>query len=141
MLGGGRSRQARIRLARAVVGVALLAVPGGLAGCNDRMLDTGPMNYVFGGGPPPDTPTLIRPMTGENRTYGNLATVPPRPTDIPSLQQREADMRALETSRSTNREAADTLRGDPRVPIAPAPVTPVPVPPPADVVPGRSSRP
>lgn len=131
-----RSCGGDFRRVPALAGGALLAAMAGLAGCTDRMLDTGPMNYLIGGGPPPDTPTLIRPMTGENRTYGNLATVPPRPTDIPTLQQREADMKALETSRSTNREAADALRGDARVPV-----TPVPVPPPADVVPGRSSRP
>lgn len=110
--------------------VAVLVV---LSGCSDRMLDAGAFSYVIGNGPPPDEPTPIRSMTGVETAYPNLSTVPPRPTDIPSLEQRQSDMQALERSRAANRNAAQTVREDPRLPVEP-----LPVPPPPKVTPGRS---
>lgn len=128
---GGTAR--RWGLAAALVGV--VAGPM-LAGCSDRMLDTGAFGYVTGDGPPPDAPTTIRPMTGEKQTYPNLATVPPRPTDVPTLQQREQDIEMLQRTRNANQDRARTVREDDRLPVQP-----VPVPPPADITPGKSSRP
>lgn len=113
---------------------ALLAGLGAvaLAGCSDRLLDTGAFDYVLGGGPPPDEPGLIRPMTGENKEYPNLATVPPRPTDIRPLSERQADIESLRRIRERNRDTAQTVREDPRLPVQP-----MAVPPPAVVTPGQ----
>lgn len=97
---------------------ALLA----LGGCGDRVLDTGLVGSVFGGDPPPDAPSPVRGMSGENRTYPNLATVPPRPTDVPSVEQRQKDMTALEQERAQARAAAKEL--DER--YKPVPVPPKP---------------
>lgn len=119
------------RSAALALAVALAAGP--LAGCSDRMLDAGPIGYVTGDAPPPDEPGLIRPMTGENREYPNLGTVPPRPTDIRSLTERQADIESLRRVRERNRDAAQTVREDPRLPVQP-----MAVPPPAVITPGQS---
>jgi hypothetical protein len=123
------TRQPRRGAAAALAAaLAVLALPG----CSDRMLDTGTFGYVLGGGPPPDEPSLIRPMTGENKEYPNLSTVPPRPTDIRPLAERQADVERLQRIREQNRGTARTVREDPRLPVQP-----MAVPPPAVVTPGQ----
>lgn len=121
----------------AAVALALVALAA--AGCSDRMLDTGAFRYVTGDAPPPPAPGPVRSMTGEDTMWPNLATVPPRPTDIPSLEQRRADLERLRQSRADNRDAARSVREDPRLPVQPVPVEPVPVPPPANLTPGKPS--
>ena len=111
-----------------------LAVGGGLAallllgGCSNRVLDNGLVGSVFGGGPPPDAPTPIRGMTGESTGYPNLATVPPRPTDVPTPEQRAKDLKALEQERAQARSTARTLEEK---------YKPLPVPPKPAVTPGK----
>lgn len=129
--GRGKFRRAGRGAALALI-VALVAGP--LGGCSDRMLDTGAYGYVLGDGPPPDEPSLIRPMTGEKREYPNLATVPPRPTDIRPLTERQADIESLRRVRDRNRGVAQTVREDPRLPVQP-----MAVPPPAVITPGQPS--
>lgn len=109
---------------RAVVAAGGLAVLLALAGCGDRMLDTGLAGAVFGGGPPPDAPTPIRGMTGNNTNYPNLATVPPRPTDITTQQQVDKDLSALEKERAQARAAAKELEDKYKpLPMPPKPKT------------------
>ncbi len=133
----GKFRRAGRGAALALI-VALVAGP--LGGCSDRMLDTGPYGYLLGDGPPPDEPGLIRPMTGEKRDYPNLATVPPRPTDIRPLTERQADIESLRQVRDRNRGAAQAVREDPRLPVQPMAVQPMAVPPPAVITPGQPSQ-
>jgi hypothetical protein len=103
----------------AVGGLAVLLA---LAGCSDRTLDTGVVGSVFGGGPPPDAPSPIRTMSGERTDYPNLATVPPRPTDVPTLEQRQKDMTALEQERASARSTAKALEEKYKpVPVPPKP--------------------
>jgi len=71
-----------------------------LAGCSDRTLDTGLIGAVTGDNPPPSAPSPIRAMSGEKAEYPNLATVPPRPTDLSTEAQREARMKSLEQDRT-----------------------------------------
>lgn len=134
----GMDRAGRGMVRRAGRGAALALVmvlgAGSLAGCSDRMLDAGPIGYVTGDGPPPDEPGLIRPMTGENREYPHLGTVPPRPTDIRPLAERQADIERLRQVRDRNRGVAQTVREDPRLPVQP-----MAVPPPAVITPGQPS--
>jgi len=104
-----------------------LAVIGGLAalllsGCSDRTLDTGVIGSVFGGGPPPDAPSPVRGMSGEKTSYPNLASVPPRPTDVPTPEQRAKDVQALEQERAQARSTAKALEEKYKpVPVPPKP--------------------
>lgn len=107
---------------RGFMAVGGLAALLALAGCGDRVLDTGLVGAVFGGGPPPDAPTPIRGMTGEKTSYPNLATVPPRPTDITTQQQVDKDLSALEKERAQARAAAKELEEKYKpLPMPPAP--------------------
>jgi hypothetical protein len=109
----------------ALVTVALLA----LSGCSNRTLDTGVVGSVFGDGLPPDAPTPVRGLSGEKKTYPNLATVPARPTDVPTVAQREKDVTALEQERAQARSTAKALEDK---------YKPVAVPPKPKVTPGKS---
>lgn len=93
--------------------------------CGDRMIDTGPMNYVIGGGPPPDAPTPIRSMSGTETSYPNLGDVPARPTDIPSYESRQAEIKRLSDARADNRAAAKAV-GEGHEPVAPLAIPPAP---------------
>ncbi|WP_431855277.1 hypothetical protein [Azospirillum sp.] len=113
---------AKSRAGKGFMAIGGLAALLALGGCGDRVLDTGLVGSVFGGGPPPDAPTPIRGMSGENKTFPNLATVPPRPTDVPSLEQRQKDMTALEQERAQARAAAKELEEKYKpVPVPPKP--------------------
>lgn len=90
-----------------VVAAALLVLA--LAGCGDRVYDTGLVGAFTGGGPAPDAPSPVRGLTGEKETYPNLATVPPRPRDVPTTAQRAGDVTALEQERNRSRAAAKAL--------------------------------
>lgn len=109
----------------AVVMAALVA----LSGCSNRVLDAGLIDSVTGSGPPPDAPTPVRGLSGEKTTYPNLATVPGRPTDVPSVAQREKDVTALEQERAQARATAKALEDK---------YKPVAVPPKPKVTPGKS---
>lgn len=100
-------------------GLAALLV---LAGCSDRALDSGVVGSVFGGGPPPDAPSPVRGMSGEKTTYPNLGTVPARPTDVPTAEQRQKDLTALEQERARARRTARELEEKYKpVPVPPKP--------------------
>jgi hypothetical protein len=117
----------KIRMARTILVtraiLAAAACTAGLAGCSNSFVDQGPVNYVFGGGPPPDEPTEIRGLANAPGDYPKLGTVPPRPTDIPSVAQRQSDMDRLAGARQANRAAEQQLRA-----AGPAPMD-VPPPP------------
>ena len=82
------------------VSVAVAACGLLLAGCSERTLDTGLVGAVTGDNPPPSAPSPIRTMSGEKAEYPNLATVPPRPTDLSTEKQRAAQMKSLEQDRT-----------------------------------------
>jgi len=115
--------------ALSVVAATLLALT--LTGCGDRVLDAGLVGSVFGGGPPPDAPTPVRGMSGENRTFPNLATVPGRPTDVPTVAQRQQDIATLEQDRAQARAAGQALDDL---------VKPLPIPAKPDLTPGKPSQ-
>ncbi|WP_448189674.1 hypothetical protein [Azospirillum sp. sgz301742] len=110
-------------------GAALVAALLALSGCSNRVTDAGVINSVFGGGPPPDAPTPIRGLSGEKATYPNLATVPGRPTDVPTVAQREKDVTTLEQERAQSRATAKELEEK---------YKPMTIPPPPKVTPGKS---
>ncbi|WP_029009958.1 hypothetical protein [Azospirillum halopraeferens] len=100
------------------------------AGCSDRTLDSGLIGSLTGPQREiPDSP--IRPMAGTETAYPNLATVPPRPTDIPTVGERQSDMDALERDRAAARAAAEALERD---------LGPLRAPPRPDIVPGRPAQ-
>lgn len=126
-----KDRCMRIRPYAPMMTVVALALAAPLAGCGDRVLDAGPVNYMFGGGPPADAPSPVRGLGDEVRPYPNLATVPPRPTNLPTQAQIDADMERLSQARGRNRAAGDALQAIPGAP------TPLAVPPPPNLTPGR----
>lgn len=104
---------------------AALWVALALPACSDRVLDTGLVGAVTGADSPvKDDTTLIRGLTGENKEYPNLGTVPPRPTDIRTEAQRQKELDML----AEDRDAAKK-----RLP------TPAEVPPKPDITPGQPS--
>lgn len=96
------------------------------AGCSDRVLDTGlvSLDYLTGNDPGAEAaaelpPSPIRRMTGDSRTWPNLATVPPRPTGVPTPAARRQAMDKLEQDRTDAnglREALDTMGVPPPLP-------------------------
>jgi hypothetical protein len=113
-----------------VVLFALAVAAVAVSGCGDRMLDAGPVNYVFGGAPPPDAASPVRGLSETPRPYPNLGSVPGRPTDVQTAQQTDAEMKRLAKARSDNRDAAAALKA---IPGGPAPLA---VPPPPKLTPG-----
>ncbi len=103
------------------LGLAALA----MGGCSDRVLDVGLVETVMGKEAPQFGPTPIRSMSGEITEYPNLGSVPERPTDIPSPEAIQAEIRALEEQRAANRAAAEALARNPALP-RPAAVPPTP---------------
>lgn len=96
-----------------------------LPACSDRVLDTGLLGAVTGADSPvSDDATLIRGLTGENREYPNLGTVPPRPTGLRTEAERQEELDRLAEDRAAAKKMLPT---------------PADVPPPPDVTPGRAS--
>ncbi|WP_247894392.1 hypothetical protein [Azospirillum sp. B510] len=121
-----------------VVGALIVAAPMvfGLAGCGDRMLDTGPLGAVLGDpSPVSDNSSPVRGMSGTNDEYPNLGTVPPRPTDLTTEAERQRSMDRLAEDRAASRRTRAQTEAIPM----PAPLpTPMAVPPKPDLRPGRS---
>lgn len=95
----------------------------GLSACSNHVLDTGLVGAVIGRDVPSQE-APVRGMSGENREYPNLGTVPPRPTDLRTDAQRQQDLDRL----AQDREAAKKMLP-----------TPMDVPPPPDITPGQPS--
>jgi hypothetical protein len=95
----------------------VLAVTMGVAGCADS-----PVLDLLGGGAglPPEGAEqgLIRRATDQNKTWPNLASVPPRPTAFSKPAERQALMDRLKIEREEDVTAGADL--DARAPIAPA---------------------
>ncbi|MGQ9370175.1 hypothetical protein [Azospirillum sp. ST 5-10] len=124
---GRRAPAALAAVVSAVVSAAALSAGLLAAGCSDRTLDTGLVGGLTGARRDlPETP--VRPMTGEEKAYPNLATVPERPTDIPTVAERQRDLRSLESDRAAAKAAAEALERE---------LGPVTVPPRPDLTPGR----
>lgn len=99
---------------RVLTAAALLA---GTAGCaNSPVLD------LLGGGAglPPEGAEqgLIRRATDEDKTWPNLASVPPRPTAFSKPAERQALMDRLRVERGE--DVASGAELDARAPVAPA---------------------
>lgn len=94
---------------RLVIPAFFLAL--GLGGCSDRALDTGLMGSLTGEpSPVSDNPSPIRGLSGENTSYPNLASVPPRPTGLTTEEQRQTKMDGLAKDRSKAKKTqADAL--------------------------------
>ena len=92
--------------------LAILAMTAGaaavLGGCSPQIQDVGFANYVLGERRT-DPPSPIQAMAGKETAYPNLGTVPPRPKNLTTQAQRDAQMTALEDHRARNRLAADAL--------------------------------
>src|SRR3954463_2020478 len=105
----------------------LVTVIMGVAGCADS-----PVLDLLGGGAglPPEGAEqgLIRRATDENKTWPNLASVPPRPTVFSKPAERQALMDRLKVERGEDVAAGADLGGG--APGAPArPGAPPPSPP------------
>ena len=128
--GIGRNRTTRTLLGGTLLGGKLLGGMGGivlvalsLTACSDRVLDTGVIGSITGAPSPlSDNPSPIRGLSGENKAYPNLASVPPRPTDLRTQAQRQKDLDRLAQDRDSAKQ---------RLP------TPAAVPPKPDIVPGQ----
>src|SRR3954454_8209287 len=104
----------------------LVTVIMGVAGCADS-----PVLDLLGGGAglPPEGAEqgLIRRATDENKTWPNLASVPPRPTVFSKPAARQALMDRLKVERGEDVAAGADL--DTRAPVAPARQAPPSIPP------------
>jgi len=105
------------RLGPALSVLVVLALPA----CSDRVLDTGLVGAVTGRDVPSDD-SPVRGMSGQNREYPNLGTVPPRPTDLRTEAQRKQDLDRLAQDRETAKKMLPT---------------PMEAPPPPDITPGK----
>ncbi len=98
----------------------------GVAGCADS-----PVLDLLGGGaglPPEGAEAgLIRRATDEDKTWPNLASVPPRPTAFSKPAERQALMDRLKIERGEDVAAGAEL--DARAPVAPARQAPPTLPP------------
>ncbi len=101
-----------------------------LCGCSNRVYDAGLTDALFGGGPPPDAPTPVRGLSGEAKSYPNVANVPGRPKDIPTMAQRQHDIAILQQERTQAEIVAKEL-GDIPMP------QPLPVPAEPQITPGK----
>src|SRR3954466_7761034 len=104
----------------------VLTVTMGVAGCADS-----PVLDLLGGGAglPPEGADqgLIRRATDEDKTWPNLASVPPRPTVFSKPAERQALMDRLKIERGEDTAAGAEL--DSRAPVAPARQAPPSLPP------------
>lgn len=117
-------------MARMGVAAALAVLV--LGGCGERVYDVGLTGAIMGENLETTPNSPVRRMSGAKTDYPNLATVPARPTDVPTEQARQADMDALAKTRDTNKAAGQALKQDPRLP------EPAAVPPKPDLRPGVS---
>ncbi len=106
-----------VRLGPALSVLVVLA----LTACSDRVLDTGLIGAVTGRDVPSDE-SPVRGLSGQNREYPNLGTVPPRPTDLRTEAERRQDLDRL----AQDREAAKKMLP-----------TPMEAPPPPNITPGK----
>ncbi|MDQ2101287.1 hypothetical protein [Azospirillum isscasi] len=108
---------------RPALSVLVVSVPVvlGVSACSNHVLDTGLLGAVTGRDVPSDE-SPVRGMSGENREYPNLGTVPPRPTDLRTQAQRQQDLDQL----AQDREAAKKMLP-----------TPMEAPPPPVITPGK----
>jgi len=109
-----------------LVAAALLVLT--LGGCSNRVMDAGLLGAITGDGPPPDAPSPVRGISEEGKAYPNLGTVPDRPADLPTAEQRARNLDDLEQDRERARAAAKTLEER---------YKPVPVPPKPALTPGK----
>jgi len=99
-----------------------------LAGCGDRILETGlGYDYFFGDERPPIQSPVSR-ISETDPTYPNLALVPPRPRSAVSPAERSTLKASLESDLTTGGTYGDYLRGDIPPPKAPPPVEITPEP-------------
>lgn len=113
----------------------------GLGACSDRALDTGLIGSLTGEpSPVSDNPSPVRGLSGENTAYPNLASVPPRPTDLSTESQRQTKMDRLAKDRSAARKTqADALSRPAPATLPPAKLPkPAAVPPKPNLTPGKS---
>src|SRR3954471_1919075 len=103
-----------------------IVVTMAVTGCADS-----PVLDLFGGGAglPPEGAEqgLIRRATDEDKTWPNLASVPPRPTAFSKPAERQALMDRLKIERGEDVAAGADL--DTRAPVAPARQAPPSLPP------------
>ena len=103
-----------------------LVVSMAITGCADS-----PVLDLLGGGAglPPEGAEegLIRRATDENKTWPNLASVPPRPTVFSKPAERQALMDRLKIEQAEDVAAGADL--DARAPVAPARQAPPTLPP------------
>jgi hypothetical protein len=104
----------------------VLTLTVSVAGCADS-----PVLDLLGGGAglPPEGAEqgLIRRATDENKTWPNLASVPPRPTVFSKPAERQALMDRLKVERGEDVAVGADL--DARAPVAPARQAPPSLPP------------
>ncbi len=104
----------------------VLTMTVSVAGCADS-----PVLDLLGGGAglPPEGAEqgLVRRATDENKTWPNLASVPPRPTVFSKPAERQALMDRLKVERGEDVAAGADL--DARAPVAPARQAPPSLPP------------
>lgn len=118
-------------------GFALVAVL--VAGCSDRLLDTGlGFDYLVDARPAAGStsdnspPSPVRHLSDENTSWPSLATVPPRPRDAMPLSERRLTLNRLAEERGAGVRAGAALRSQEPplspllVPAEPAAVPPVP---------------
>jgi hypothetical protein len=103
-----------------------LVLTMGVSGCADS-----PVLDLIGGGAglPPEGAEegLIRRATDEDKTWPNLASVPPRPTAFSKPAERQALMDRLKIEQAEDVAAGADL--DARAPVAPARQAPPTLPP------------
>lgn len=104
-----------------------------LAGCSDRLLDTGASLAYFADSSSsaataspttavtaPPQPSPIRRIadndSSQDTSWPNLSSVPQRPIDIPSLRKRTRTLDDLARERALNQDSAAALRAIPSPP-------------------------
>lgn len=118
-----RAGQAAQRPAgRAAKAVRLLAIAGVLVvsvtACSDRALDTGVISSFMGARSVADTTTTpVRRIGDGDRPYPNLASVPPRPTDLRTDADRQADREALKRDRDSAKTHLPNVMDVPPAPV------------------------
>ena len=102
---------------------AALAAPLALAGCDERILDTGFGYRYLAGETVPESrqESAVRRMSGTDPDYPSLYTVPERPPPPPGPAERKAQIERLAADREAARAADEALK-------AVAPVAPEPLP-------------
>ncbi|MEI8393498.1 MAG: hypothetical protein WCF85_02100 [Rhodospirillaceae bacterium] len=114
--------------------VLTLALAWPLAGCDERVLETG-VTYghvrgeLFGFEPLPEpAPAPVRRMSGLNPDFPGINTVPMRPAAPLTEKQRQQVLDRLASDRESGHLAEELLKevAPPPLPVPPAPVPPAP---------------